>query len=368
VVAEMAGRVETLSASLGASSKNAETVSQAVAERLAAAGDSLTARIEALRGASETTAAEMAATSESLRGRAEEMATRHREMAGQLGEAYAALDSRASEAAKAAGQDAERLSHMGEIVRRLAAEAARSTNDMQERAAMVAKGLRAQLDELVGACQRAETGMAAFGEALDVRAGQVENAALRATGSTETWEKKAREGAELLRSVSDDAAKKALVIAEAMERETLQIRSVATEAEKLLTSLKEQNKKGGIEDFLHRASFITEGLQSVAVDLSRTLEAQITEEDWRRYSRGEKGIFVRKMLGFRERSKFSSIRQRYRYDGEFREYVGRYIAQFEGMLEEAKARDHDGVLGATFLSSDMGKLYMLLFQAIDTEE
>ena len=36
--------------------------------------------------------------------------------------------------------------------------------------------------------------------------------------------------------------------------------------------------------------------------MSRVLETQITEDDWRRFTKGKKGVFVRKMLGFRERA------------------------------------------------------------------
>ena len=73
---------------------------------------------------------------------------------------------------------------------------------------------------------------------------------------------------------------------------------------------------------------------------------------------------MRKMLGFREKSRLSAIKQKYQENGDFREYVGRYISQFEGLLGEAKKRDHDNVLATTFLSSDMGKLYMLLARAL----
>ena len=37
---------------------------------------------------------------------------------------------------------------------------------------------------------------------------------------------------------------------------------------------------------------------------------------------------------------------------------------WETDIEKARERDHDGVLEATFLSSDMGKLYMVLARAL----
>jgi hypothetical protein len=75
-------------------------------------------------------------------------------------------------------------------------------------------------------------------------------------------------------------------------------------------------------------------------------------------------VFVRKILGFRERAKLAAIKQRYEDDGTFREYVTRYLGQFNDLLKEARSRDRDGILSTTFLSSDMGKVYMLLSRAL----
>ena len=47
-------------------------------------------------------------------------------------------------------------------------------------------------------------------------------------------------------------------------------------------------------------------------------------------------------------------------DSEFRKYVTRYLLEFEVLLKEAKKRDQEGLLKNTFLSSDVGKVYMLL--------
>jgi len=94
------------------------------------------------------------------------------------------------------------------------------------------------------------------------------------------------------------------------------------------------------------------------------LETTVSEEDWQRFNRGEKGVFVRKLLGFREKAKLAAIRGRYQEDTQFRDYVSNYMNQFEGLLQNAKKRDHQGVLGTTFLASDIGKVYMLLSQAL----
>ena len=153
-------------------------------------------------------------------------------------------------------------------------------------------------------------------------------------------------------------------VIETIDMQTRDMRAAASEAATLLDDLKAETHQVGVDDFLRRATFISERLQSLAVDMNRVLETRLSEEDWRRFNRGETGVFVRKMLGFREKSKLAAVKKKYEDDGEFREYVSRYISQFDALLAEAKKRDHDAVLSTTFLSSDMGKVYMLLARAI----
>ena len=57
----------------------------------------------------------------------------------------------------------------------------------------------------------------------------------------------------------------------------------------------------------------------------------------------------------------------YQADGTFRDYVTRYLEEFEKLLDESAKRDTDSMLHATFLSSDMGKVYMILARALDRD-
>jgi len=70
------------------------------------------------------------------------------------------------------------------------------------------------------------------------------------------------------------------------------------------------------------------------------------------------------MLGFKEKNTLATIKLMYQEDTEFRDYVGRYVGEFDAMLHRAREGDHDGVLENTFLSSDTGKLFMVLAKAL----
>ncbi|MDZ4308908.1 hypothetical protein, partial [Allopontixanthobacter sp.] len=55
----------------------------------------------------------------------------------------------------------------------------------------------------------------------------------------------------------------------------------------------------------------------------------------------------------------------YSADSEFSENVSRYIHDFEAMLRVLLSTRDGHALGVTLLSSDMGKLYVALAQAIE---
>ena len=52
-------------------------------------------------------------------------------------------------------------------------------------------------------------------------------------------------------------------------------------------------------------------------------------------------------------------------DAEFRDHVNRYIHDFEAMLRQILSTRDGHALGVTLLSSNMGKLYVALAQAIE---
>jgi hypothetical protein len=60
-----------------------------------------------------------------------------------------------------------------------------------------------------------------------------------------------------------------------------------------------------------------------------------------------------------------AIRVHYEADGEFQASVNRYVHDFEAMLRRVLAERDGGVMAVTLMSSDMGKLYAALSQAVE---
>jgi hypothetical protein len=60
----------------------------------------------------------------------------------------------------------------------------------------------------------------------------------------------------------------------------------------------------------------------------------------------------------------SRIADRIREEDEMRRYVHRYIESFERLLNESHGVDPENLLHATFMTGDVGKLYLLLCRAL----
>lgn len=118
-------------------------------------------------------------------------------------------------------------------------------------------------------------------------------------------------------------------------------------------------------DFSRRVALITESLNSNSIDISKALSNDVTDTAWASYLRGDRGIFTRRAVQLLSNTEARDIAEIYAADGEFAENVSRYIHDFEAMLRVMLSTRDGHALGVTVLSSDMGKLYVALAQAIE---
>lgn len=118
-------------------------------------------------------------------------------------------------------------------------------------------------------------------------------------------------------------------------------------------------------DFSRRVALITESLNSNAIDIARALSSEVTDTAWAGYLRGDRGIFTRRAVRLLEPAEARQVAELYDANGDFREHVNRYIHDFEGMLRTMLSTRDGHAIGVTLLSSDMGKLYVALAQAIE---
>ncbi|HZU62541.1 MAG TPA: hypothetical protein VFF98_02570 [Novosphingobium sp.] len=135
--------------------------------------------------------------------------------------------------------------------------------------------------------------------------------------------------------------------------------------EQRLTEAREAAEEKVDNDFSRRAALITETLNSAAIDIAKALDADIADTAWAAYLRGDRGIFTRRAVRLLDTAEARAVLLSYERDRAFAEHVNRFIHDFEGMLRQLLSTRDGHALSVTLLSSDMGKLYVALAQAIE---
>ena len=160
--------------------------------------------------------------------------------------------------------------------------------------------------------------------------------------------------------------------AELTRETTIQLRDQLTRIDELAGNLerrvaraREQAEEKVENDFVRRVALITESLNSNAIDISRALDSDVSDTAWSSYLKGDRGIFTRRAVKLLESGEAKAILQLYEHDRGFRDHVSHYIHDFEAMLRQILSTRDGNAMGVTLLSSDMGKLYVAMAQAIE---
>lgn len=248
------------------------------------------------------------------------------------------------------------------------------------------RALGAAAEEAQAAAQRisAETGPELIEALLRVReaAGQASerareaisaaipaSAAALGEASREALEKAVSETVERqmaeLSAVSERAIETARRASERLTRQMLSLGETAAAIEARIDEERAERDEKESENFSRRVALLIESLNSTAIDVTKILSNEVTDSAWTAYLKGDRGVFTRRAVRLLDRNDTREIARHYEEEPEFREQVNRYIHDFESMLRRILA-DRDGSpLGVTILSSDMGKLYVALAQAIE---
>jgi hypothetical protein len=127
---------------------------------------------------------------------------------------------------------------------------------------------------------------------------------------------------------------------------------------------KEQREKDS-EAFAKRVALLIDSMHSAAIDVGKIMADEFDEKAWNSYLKGNRGVFTSRAVRLIGGSETRAIRAHYESDVEFQRSVNRYVGDFESMLRRVLAEREGGMIAVTLMSSDMGKLYGALAQAID---
>jgi hypothetical protein len=196
-------------------------------------------------------------------------------------------------------------------------------------------------------------------------------------GSTDAFEKVSEEA--LNRIIDDKIASIAPKLEQAVASAVATTQSTAAHLTDQLAAIEEMTKnleqrilfakekaeQSSDENFTRRVAQLTESLNSISIDVGKILSNDVTDTEWAAYLKGDRGIFTRRAVRLLDSREVREILAQYSGNDEFREHVNRYIHDFEAMLRGVLATRDGSAISVTLLSSDVGKLYVALAQAIE---
>jgi hypothetical protein len=150
-----------------------------------------------------------------------------------------------------------------------------------------------------------------------------------------------------------------------LESQLASIKDTAAAVDARVDEVRAQVAETDEESFSRRVALLIESLNSTSIDVAKILSNEVTDSAWTSYMKGDRGVFTRRAVRLVDATEAKEIARHYEEEPEFRDQVNRYIHDFEGMLRRVLSSRDGAPLSVTLLSSDMGKLYVALAQAIE---
>ncbi len=269
----------------------------------------------------------------------------------------AALAGYVAEAHQGAGTSLEMLGVLEDNLARIAGQ----TRDLAE-------GAQGELRDAIAALEEAVTQSVRHLQEREREA--VRNLARQIgqdAGATleETLREAGRNALSEMDEAARNAAEKGRAVAVQLRDQLAKVNQLAANLESRVAQARAQAEEQVDTDFTRRMALITESLNSASIDIARVFDAEVADTAWASYLRGDRGIFTRRAVRLLDNGEARAVMGVYEQDPQIRETVNRYIHDFEAMLRTVLSTRDGNALAVTMLSSDIGKLYVALAQAIE---
>ena len=250
----------------------------------------------------------------------------------------------------------KRLAELADAIRNADAEA--STLSAETGPALVASLLQVK-EAAAHAAERARESISAV---IPDSAGQLSDAARQALEQV-VRDTVARQLAEV-ESTATRALEAARGVSERLTRQMINIGQSAAALDAHFQETNETRREHDSEQFAKRVSLLIDSMHSASIDVGKILSDEVDDRAWGAYMKGDRGVFTRRASRLIGGTEAKAITAHYETDREFHDSVNRYVHDFEAMLRRVHAERDGGLMAVTLMSSDMGKLYAALSQAI----
>ncbi|MBV9528990.1 MAG: hypothetical protein JOZ79_11595 [Sphingomonas sp.] len=166
-------------------------------------------------------------------------------------------------------------------------------------------------------------------------------------------------------TVAERAVESARTASDRLTQQVLSLGQSAAALEQHIERTSKDQREKDSEAFARRVSLLMDSMNSAAIDVGKILSDEIDERAWDSYLKGNRGVFTRRAVRLLGGGESRAIRAHYEAEPEFQQSVNRYVHDFEAMLRRVLAERDGGIMAVTLMSSDMGKLYAALAQALE---
>jgi hypothetical protein len=170
-------------------------------------------------------------------------------------------------------------------------------------------------------------------------------------------------------SAIEDASARAVAAAngaaDRLMRQLITIMDTSASVEQRVSEAEQAIAASDRDSLAKQVGVLTEALKSTAIDVTKILSTEVSDIAWEAYLKGDRGVFARRAVKLIDNSEAKEILRIYQADDDFHVSVNRFIHDFEAMLRLLIGARDGSAISVTLLSSDIGKLYVALAQAID---
>jgi hypothetical protein len=361
------GELEALAATTSAQDNSLDGLTdrtQRLREGLDTLSLALSGQMAATLGEAEAGAARLLASAEAARPHVERMRDAALEAESRIESGASTVETQQERLAAlmtsvdlGVGQAEQRLTELSAAIASASEEAGRLSNETGP--ALVS----ALVQVREAATHAAERAREAIAKVIPESAGNMGEATRQAL------EKAVRESVETKLVELDRVATHAVETArEASDRLTAQMLSIGQSAVALEAHIersREAQMKDSGEEFARRVALLMDAMHSAAIDVQKILSDEIDDKAWNTYLKGNRGVFTRRAVRLLGGTETRAITAQYESDPEFQTAVNHYVHDFEAMLRRVLAERDGGMIAVTLMSSDMGKLYAALAQAVE---
>lgn len=166
-------------------------------------------------------------------------------------------------------------------------------------------------------------------------------------------------------TIAEHAVQAAHTASDRLMRQLITIADTTASIEQRIAEAEGAAQQREQDNFSRQSALLIESLNSIAIDVTKILSGEVSDTLWAAYLKGDRGVFSRRAVRILDSTEAQTIFALYQRDASFHDGVNRYIHDFEGMLRAILTTRDGASIAVTLLSSDIGKLYVALAQAID---